>query len=134
MDNSSSASLMIDAKVSCGFATLIENFQEKSLSLDSYLIRKPAATFFVRAKGDSMFPTIKTEDLLLVDRSLIPAQGHIVIAIWQGEFICKRFYQLEKTIELRAENNQYPVIQVLLEQSEQLEIWGVVTYVIHAAT
>ncbi len=134
MENATTNAVLIDAKVSCGFATLLENFQEKSLSLDGHLIRKPASTFFLRTKGDSMVPTISSEDLLIVDRSLTPAQGHIIIAIWQGEFVCKRFYQFDKLIELRSENDNYPVINIPIESYEQFEIWGVVTYVIHATT
>jgi DNA polymerase V len=124
--------LLISSQVSCGFASLVENSKERPLSLDEHLVRRSSSTFFLRAKGDSMLETIKPTDLLIVDRSLTPAQGHIVIAIWQGEFLCKRFFQLNDSIELRADNPKYPVVKIPLERSDDFVLWGVVTYVIHS--
>jgi DNA polymerase V len=132
VNTKSSGPVLIDAKVSCGFSTLIENFQEKALSLDNYLVKKPAATFFLRAQGDSMLDTIKPGDLLIVDRSLVPNQGDIVIVVWRGEFVCKRLYQLQNSIELRPDNPQYPITEIPFNESEDFSIWGVVTYVIHS--
>ncbi len=126
--------LNVDTKVSLGFATLIENFQEKSLSLDNHLVGKAAATFFLREKGEAMLDTIKPKDLLIVDRSLSASHGQIVIVAWQGEFICRRFYANNDGIELRPDNDKFPIIKISSKEMEDFSIWGVVTYVIHSTT
>ena len=118
-------------KNSSGFATLIENFQEKSLSLDKYLVKKPAATFFLRAKSEAMQTTVKPEDLLIVDKSLEAMQGNIIIAAYNGEFLCRRYYKFSDHIELRADNPTFSAIIISLKKTEYFSVWGVVTHVIH---
>jgi len=116
------------------FASVISEHGTGMLSLDEYLIQKPAATYFLRASNDKMSPTILPQDLMIVDRSLTPAQGMIVIATWRGEFTCKRFFQFPQHIELRSDNPHEEVIKITQEQASNFELWGVVTYVIHRTT
>jgi SOS-response transcriptional repressor LexA len=68
--------------VSCGFPSPAEDYIDNVLDLNDLLIQKPAATFFVRAKGDSMVNAgIYEGDLLIIDRSINPKSGHIVLAL-----------------------------------------------------
>ena len=68
-------------KVAAGFPSPADDYIEGRLSLDEYLIQHKEATFFVRAKGNSMVGAgIFDGDLLVVDKSLTPASGDIVIA------------------------------------------------------
>ncbi|MFN2369128.1 MAG: LexA family protein, partial [Desulfurivibrionaceae bacterium] len=77
--------------VSAGFPSPAEDYIEQHLDLNELLIRRPAATFFVRVNGDSMTGAgINHGDILIVDRSVEPAGGKIVIAVIDGEFTVKR--------------------------------------------
>lgn len=118
-------------RVSAGFPSPAEDYLEGKLDLNKLLIRKPAATFFVRVAGDSMIQCgIHSGDLLVVDRSLEPLDGRVVIAVLNGELTVKRLGISKKGVYLRAENPLYPLIEVT--EAMQFEIWGVVTTVLHS--
>ena len=122
---------LVLSTVSAGFPSPADNEIERELDLNELLIQHPAATFFVRVSGTSMIKAgIHHNDLLVVDRSLGPSHGKIVIAIIQGEFTVKRLYHQGKEIQLLAENDDYSPIKV--EEASDLRIWGVVTHVIHS--
>ena len=73
--------------VVAGFPSPAEQYLEPPLDLNELLVKRPAATFFVRVEGDSMIGAgIRDKDLLVVDRSLTPANGDIIIASVDGEF------------------------------------------------
>ncbi len=116
--------------VEAGFPSPAEGEVDGVLDLNELLIKHPAATFFVRASGSSMIKAgIHHNDILVVDRSLSPVHGKIVIAAINGELTVKRLFHLGKEIRLIAENEGYPPIEIL--ESTDLHIWGVVTSVIH---
>ena len=118
------------SRVQAGFPSPAEDYMDQPLNLNAYLIDNPTATFFVRAGGDSMIGAgIHQNDLLIVDRSLRPVSGNVVIAIVEGEFTVKRLIIHSRYVELRPENNRYPVLK--FTEDSELEIWGVVTSVIH---
>jgi DNA polymerase V len=80
--------------VPAGFPSPAEDYAEGPLDLNRYLIHHPAATFFVRVKGDSMIGAgIFCGDLLIVDRALMPNHGNVVIAVVNGDLTVKRFHQ-----------------------------------------
>jgi DNA polymerase V len=117
--------------VSAGFPSPADDFLDRPLDLNEHLIRNPAATFFVRVSGDSMLGAgIHNGDILIVDRSLDPTPGRIVIAAVDGELTVKRLVQEEDRWLLVAENDGYPPI-ALDEVGDSL-IWGVVRHVIHS--
>jgi DNA polymerase V len=116
--------------VSAGFPSPAEDYIDRKLDLNELLIKNPAATFFVRVAGDSMVGAgIQHDDILIVDRSLEPASGRIVIAVYSGELTVKRLLQDGTGTRLMAENPAYPPL--LLSEENDCEIWGVVTGVIH---
>jgi len=116
--------------VAAGFPSPAEPEMERELDLHELLVKHPAATFFVRVAGSSMINAgIHHDDILVVDRSLKPAHGKIVIAAVNGELTVKRLYQQGDKIELRAENDAFPPIEI--SEGSDLRIWGVVTSVIH---
>src|SRR4051812_19870697 len=79
------------AAVSAGFPSPAEDYIEKNLNLNELLIKHPAATFFVRVSGTSMINAgIHDNDILIVDRSVEPGDGKIVIAAIQGDLTVKR--------------------------------------------
>lgn len=117
-------------KVSAGFPSPADSDIECSLDLNNHLIQHPVATFFLRVSGDSMQNAgIQSGDLLIVDKSLEPSDGKIVIAAIDGELTVKRLVKKSGRVQLVPENNRYPIIEV--GDMQDLVIWGVVTYVIH---
>ena len=94
------------------------------------LIRDEAATFIVRVSGDSMEGAgIYDGDELIVDRSIEPRDGHVVIAIVDGEMTVKRLRVTPTGVILQAENATYPDVQVA--ELSELMIWGVATRCLH---
>jgi len=122
---------LFNTLVSAGFPSPADDYIESQLDLNTYLIRHPAATFFVRVTGDSMIDAgIHSGDILVVDRSLEPADKKIVIAVVNGELTVKRLQKQRGRWLLAPENTAYKPIFV--ENGADLEIWGVVTTVIHS--
>lgn len=119
-------------KVAAGFPSPAEDYLAKKLDLNEYLIKRPAATFLVRANGNSMINAgIHDNDLLVIDRSCKPTSGKIVIAAINGELTVKRLHKKsDGKFILKAENPNHPSIEV--NEDSDVHIWGVVTYVIHA--
>ncbi len=116
--------------ISAGFPSPAEDHVDQFLDLHEYLVQNPAATFFVRVQGDSMTNAgINSGDLLIIDRSIDPMNGNIVIAAVAGELTVKRFQKQGRKVTLKAENPDYPSINV--DEYSDLTIWGVVTTVIH---
>lgn len=118
-------------KVAAGFPSPADDYIEKSLDLNELLIQKPAATFFLRAQGESMLGAgIHPNDILVVDKSADAIDGKVVIATLNGEFTVKRLLKnTDGTWCLKAENPAFP--DILLHEDLELVIWGVVTTVIH---
>jgi DNA polymerase V len=122
---------LFNGKVSAGFPSPADDFSEKSLDLNELLVQKPAATFFVRAQGESMLGAgIHPNDILVVDRSLEPVPGKIVICALNGELTVKRLERQNQHWVLKAENPAYD--NIILHDELDMVIWGVVTNVIHA--
>lgn len=116
--------------VSAGFPSPADDYIGHQLDLNELLIKNPAATFFVRVAGDSMTGVgINDHDLLVVDRSLEPVNGKIIIAALNGELTVKRLVKSGHACRLVAENPDYPEIEITEELS--CIVWGVVTSVIH---
>ena len=117
--------------VPAGFPSPADSYIERKLDLNTYLIKRPAATFFLRVQGDSMTGAgIHDGDLLIVDRSVEPRNGAVVIACIDGDLTVKRLKKCGESVALVPENPDYEPLAVSGETS--LEIWGVVTSVIHA--
>jgi DNA polymerase V len=120
-----------EAVVPAGFPSPAVDYEEDKLDLNKYLIKNPAATFFVRVAGYSMMGAgIYSGDLLVVDRSLEPRDKSVVIAIIDGELTVKRIRIRKKKITLEPENENYPVRQIT--EDNDFQVWGIVTNVIHA--
>ena len=116
--------------VQAGFPSPAGDYIEKRLDLNELIVKHPAATFFVRAQGDSMIDAgIHSGDVLVVDRSLEVANNKIVIAVIDGELTVKRYRVQKGKHYLIAENRRYKPIEI--EPEADFRIWGVVTYVLH---
>ncbi len=118
------------SKVSAGFPSPADDYIELKLDLNQYLIKHPAATFYVKVKGNSMDDAgIKDGDMLVVDRALEPKNNDIVVCILNGDFTVKRIQKKKDGLYLQPENSSYKTIKV--SEDSDFEIWGVVSYIIH---
>lgn len=124
---------LFSGPVSAGFPSPADDFLEKNLDLNTYLIKHPAATFLVRVQGESMINShIRSGDILIVDRSIENANNKIVVALINGEFTVKRIKKMGNKLWLMPENPRYRPIVITSEMN--FEIWGVVTHVIHSTS
>lgn len=122
--------LFFTAPVSAGFPSPADDFVEQKLDLNEKLIKHPAATFFVRVSGNSMInAAIRNGDLLVVDRSLEPKTGSIVVAVINGEFTVKKILKKGNMLFLMPANTRYSPIKITEEMD--FTVWGTVTSVIH---
>lgn len=122
---------LFSGKVAAGFPSPADDYIEKTLDLNELLVQKPAATFFVRAEGESMLGAgIHPNDILVVDRSLKPVSGKIVICALNGELTVKRLKSDRGVMVLAAENPAYA--DIIINADMDVVIWGVVTNVIHS--
>jgi DNA polymerase V len=113
------------ASAPCGFPSPADDYLEQALDFNELLVQNSAATFAVRLSSDSMtgaglFPG----DIAIVDRSIEPSNGCIVVALLDGEFTVKRFKRRAKTILLQAENANFA--DIIVREGQAFEVWGVV--------
>ncbi|WP_159355123.1 LexA family protein [Methylovorus glucosotrophus] len=113
---------LYDNPVAAGFPSPAADHVEDRLSADDYLVVNPTATYFVRVKGDSMIDAgIFDGDVLVVDRSITPSLGHVVLAEVDGEFTVKYLGRGK----LLPANSSYQ--SIFFKEGQTVEIIGVVT-------
>lgn len=117
---------IFSSPVEAGFPSPADDHIEGKLDLNEHLVRRPAATFFVRASGESMRDAgIFDGDLLIIDRGVTPQSDDIVIAILEGDLTVKRLKKVAGQWHLVAENKNYPSLPI---GEGDCEFWGVVTH------
>lgn len=114
--------------VAAGFPSPAVGELSGTLDLNDYCIRHPSATYFIRARGESMVGAgIGDGDILIVDRSLTARNGDIIIAAVSGEFTVKRLERLpDSPVRLLPENPDFSPITITPELNA--EFFGVVTH------
>jgi DNA polymerase V len=119
--------------VKAGFPSPAESYEVEPIDFNRDLIAHPDTTFYARACGDSMTGAgIDNGDLLVVDRSIEPKNGDIVIAFYNQEYTMKYFDNThldEGYIELKPANPAYPVFKITDDLTD-FRVWGVVIYII----
>lgn len=109
-----------------GFPAPGDDMVEAALNIHTFLVEHPTATFFVRVSGDSMEGAgIFSGDILVVDRSVTPKTGMIVVAAVYGELVVKRLLIKAGEQWLISEKEGYEPISVPC--NEDCYVWGVVT-------
>lgn len=112
-----------------GFGAAADDYMERGIDLNEQLIRNKPATFFMRVSGNSMINAcIHDGDVVIVDRSVKPVSGKIVIAVVDGEMLIRRFERTMNKIRLVPETPKLAPLE--LNEFSEVQIWGVVTYVI----
>lgn len=113
----------------CGFPSPAQDYVEQTIDLNQLCVKHPAATFYVRASGHSMVQAgVNDGDLLIVDRALKARHGAIVLACLDGEFTVKRLQERPYPALMPANPDFAPIY---LQEGQELEIFGVVTFVLH---
>lgn len=116
--------------VQAGWPSPADDYVDEQINLHELAVKNPAATFFLRATGDSMIGVgIHDGDLLVVDRSAEATHNRIVIAALDGELLVKRLRQRGRRSWLSPANPDFPEIEIT--NREYVHIWGIVTYVLH---
>lgn len=121
---------LFEVRVAAGFPSPAEGTMDQRLNLHSYLVERPAATFFLRVAGDSMSGAgIFAGDLLVVDRAAPARDCRVVVASVDGEFVVKRLRTKAGFPRLEAAHPDYPPIE--LRHINDFRLWGVVRHAIH---
>lgn len=116
-------------KIAAGFPSPASDYMEPGLDLNEYLVPNKAASFLFTVTGESMAGAgIMDGDKVVVDRSVAPVHGKIVIGVVNGEYTLKRLFHFNGRLELRSENAAYAPIRMV--EGCELEIWGVVVGVV----
>ena len=116
-----------------GFPSPAEGYIEGSIDLNKALVKSPATTFLAHVEGMSMEGRgIATGDLVVIDRSIEPYDGCIVVA-WVDDGFTMKTFRIKgrgksRRIWLEPANPEFPVIEIT--EDNQFIIWGVVTYTI----
>lgn len=122
---------IVTPAVSAGFPSPAADYIEDILDLKDLLVRNPSATFYVRIDGDSMIDKgLFHGDVAVVDRSLTPRSGRVVIGVFDGEVYIKTLRMKAGVMELHSENAAKADAYKPLRATEGhgCEIWGVVTH------
>lgn len=115
--------------ISAGFPSPAMDFMETKVDINTILVKNPKTTFYARVSGNSMINAgIADQDILVIDKSITPADNHVAVCFIDGDFTVKRIKLKKEGLFLIPENENYSPIQVTAEQ--QFLIWGIVTYVV----
>lgn len=117
---------MLLGPVSAGFPSPADDFVEDEIDLSRLLISNRPATFFVGVRGDSMIGAQMFDgDIAVVDRSLMPQGGDVVVVDVDGERSFKVWRSDPDGPKLAFANPTYPPFD--LAHDAVVEVWGVVT-------
>jgi DNA polymerase V len=112
-----------------GFGAAADDFAERGIDLNEQLIKNKPATFFMRVNSEAMVGDgVQVGDVVIVDRSLEPKNGKLVIAVVDGELLIRRLEIMNNRKRLIAANKKFSSLDLT---GTELHVWGVVTYVIH---
>ncbi|MFM7981431.1 MAG: LexA family protein [Candidatus Fonsibacter sp.] len=116
-------------KVSAGFPSPATDYVQDEIDLNSELIKNPPATFLIRVQGNSMNDhKITSGDLLVVDRSLNLKNDCIAIINFNNELVVKNIIKENNNFYIKNKSEK-----ILISENSDVNVWGIVTYIIHAA-
>jgi len=114
-----------------GFGAAADDYMERGIDLNEQLIRNKPATFFMKVSGNSMINAgIFDGDIVIVDRSIKPVNGKIVIAVIDGEMLIRRYEKTLNKLLLIPETPRLSPIDV--SEFSDFKIWGVVAHIIRS--
>ncbi len=114
-----------------GFGAAADDYMERGIDLNEQLVRNKPATFFMRVSGSSMIDAgIYNGDIVIVDRSIKPQNGKIVIAVIDGEMLIRRYEKTMNRLRLIPETPKLSPIEV--SEFMDFKVWGVVAHIIRS--
>jgi DNA polymerase V len=114
-----------------GFGAAADDYAERGIDLNEQLIRNKPATFFMRVNSDAMIEAgIRQGDVVIVDRSIEPKNGKVIIAVLDGEMLIRKLEINNHKRRLLPATKKLSPIEI--SESSAFSTWGVVTYVIHS--
>ena len=121
--------LSYNANIPAGFPSPAADYMEERIDLNKELVPHPNSTFVVSCQGDSMINAfIPAKAKLVVDRSVKPQNGSIVVAVVNGEFTVKYLRKNKHKCWLVPANIKYSEMEITDEMN--MQVWGVVTSII----
>ena len=112
-----------------GFGAAADDYMERGIDLNEQLVRNKPATFFMKVSSNCMINAgIYDGDIVIVDRSIKPINGKIVIAVIDGDMLIRRYEKTMNSLKLIPETPKLSAIDV--SEFSDFKIWGVVTCVI----
>jgi DNA polymerase V len=112
-----------------GFGAAADDYMDRGIDLNEQLVRNKPATFFMRVSGNCMVDAgVCDGDIVIVDKSIKPTNGKIIIAVVDGEMLIRRYQKTINKVLLVAEGNKRAVIDV--GEFTDFKVWGVVIYLI----
>ena len=125
-------SLALAPNIKAGFPSPADDYLRDSLDFNRDLIKNPEATIYGRVSGDSMRDAgINEGDIAVIDRSLQPTDGDVIVAYVNEEFTIKYLdltHKEEGYIELRPANPNYSPIRI--DSTDNFRVWSVVVWTI----
>ncbi|AZG34594.1 translesion error-prone DNA polymerase V autoproteolytic subunit [Shewanella vesiculosa] len=107
-----------------GFESPAAEYSQLGISLDDLLVEHPSSTFIGVAQGESMQDVgIFDGDMIIVDRHETARNGDVIVANFNGEFVCK-ILDTKRRILLSSNQQYQPVI---IHEYDDFSIEGVVT-------
>ena len=123
---------LVGESVAAGFPSPADDYVEARIDLNVELIPSPLSTFFMRVQGDAMRGDgIVDGDLLVIDRSLEPRVGMVVVAVYAGSFILRRLGRRDGRLWLLASDALTPPLALAGEDEQVEQLWGVAIHAIH---
>ena len=117
---------LAESATQAGFPSPAADHRIQRVDLNAELVQHEEATLLVRVRGESMRDVgIFDGNILVVDKSLTPVHGDIVVAILDDEFTCKKLYCRDGLVKLQPANPDFP--EIVPQEGQELRIWGVVT-------
>ncbi|MEB3168346.1 MAG: translesion error-prone DNA polymerase V autoproteolytic subunit [Synechococcaceae cyanobacterium] len=134
VDAAPHACVLAGEAVAAGFPSPADDYVEARIDLNRELIPSPLSTFFMRVCGDAMRGDgIVDGDLLVIDRSLEPRPGRVVVAVHAGRFLVRRLVHRGERLWLQASDGSTAPLLLPAEDQEggDPELWGVVIHAVH---
>lgn len=124
--------LYAETGIHAGFPSPAQDYMELSIDLNEELIKNPTSTFFGRVAGDCLKDAgVDEGDIIVIDKSLLPRNGDMVVCFLDGEFTLRFIEKREgekDIVWLLPANSEHEPIRVTAEND--FIVWGVVTYTI----
>ena len=124
--------LLFAPSIKAGFPNSADDYMHESLDFNRDIIKHPEATLYGRVEGDSMIGlSINEGDIAVIDRSIEPEHGDIVVSYIDGEFNVKLLdltHKKDGYIELKSANPKAPNFRI--NEDDNFRVWGVVIWTI----